>query len=84
MQQWDIVVVATTLAGLLAAILGPIVRLTKAITRLTTAMERMEQDVMELTANNREGHARLWDHAQQQDQMLCDHESRIRVIEEER
>ena len=84
MQQWDVVIVLTALVSLFAAVIGPIVKLTKAITRLTAAMEGMERNVMDLTAHNREGHERLWAHAREQDKVLCDHESRLRVIEEER
>ena len=84
MQQWDVVVVITALVGLFAAVIGPIVRLTKAIARLNTTMESVERDVVELTANNRESHERLWSNAHRQDQVLCDHESRIRVMEDER
>lgn len=84
MQQWDVVVVITALAGLFAAVIAPIVKLTRAITRLIATMESIERDVVDLTANNRAGHERLWNHAHEQDKLLCDHESRIRVIEEER
>ena len=84
MQQWDVVVVITALAGLFAAVIAPIVKLTKAITQLTATMQGIERDVTDLTTNNRAGHERLWNHAQHQDQVLCDHESRIRVMEEER
>ena len=84
MQHWDVVAVITALVGLFATVLGPIVKLTKAITRLTAAMERMERDVMDLTTKNHAGHERLWVHAREQDKQLSDHESRIRVIEGDR
>ena len=84
MQQWDVVVVITALAGLFGAVIGPIVKLTRAITRLTVAMETMEKNVTELTMNNSASHQRLWDHETRQDAILTDHESRIRVMEDER
>ena len=84
MQQWDVVVVITALVGLFVSVVGPIVKLTRAISKLTAAMERIERDVTDLTTRNREGHDKLWERERQQDQILCDHESRIRVIEEDR
>lgn len=84
MQEWDIVVVITTLVGLIGAIVTPIVKLTRAITRLTTAMENVEKNVEDLTVNYRSSHERIWDHEREQDLRLGDHETRIRVIEEER
>ena len=84
MQQWDIVVVITALAGLFATVVAPIVKLTRAITRLTVAMEAMEKNVTELTTSNSASHERLWAHENRQDSILADHESRIRVMEDER
>ncbi len=83
MQEWDVVVVIVTLIGLLGAIVTPIVKLTHAITRLTTTMENMEKNVADLTEKNRASHERIWEHEKEQDLRLNDHEMRIRVIEEE-
>jgi peptidoglycan hydrolase-like protein with peptidoglycan-binding domain len=84
MQEWDVVGVIAALAALFGAMIAPIVRLTRAITRLTATMESMEKSVEDLTANNRSAHERLWRHEQAQDEKLCDHETRLRVIEEDR
>ena len=84
MHQRDVVVVITALAGLFTAIIAPIVKLTRAITRLTVAMESVERNVTELTTSNQTSHERLWAHENRQDVILADHESRIRVMEDER
>ncbi len=84
MQKWDVVVIIATLVALLSTIIAPIVKLTRAITRLTTTMENVEKNVEALTADNRTGHERIWDHEHEQDLRLNDHETRIRVIEEDR
>lgn len=84
MREWDVVGVIAALTALFATIVTPIVKLTRAITKLTTTMENVEKSVEELTANNRTAHERIWSHAQEQDERLCDHETRIRVMEEER
>ncbi len=81
MERWDVVLVVAALVGLLSSVVAPLVKLTKAITRLTTTMENMEKNVVDLTTNNRAGHDRIWAHEREQDHCLSDHESRIRVIE---
>ena len=83
MQQWDVVVVVISLIGVFAAVIPPIVKLTRAITRLTFAMESVQKDMTELTTNNTTSHERLWAHENRQDAILTDHESRIRVMEED-
>jgi len=84
MQEWDVVGVIAVLFALFSAMVAPIVKLTRAITRLTTIMENMEKSVEELTSSNRGAHERLWQHEREQDDKLCDHETRLRVIEGDR
>lgn len=84
MQEWDVVGVIGALAALFAAVVAPIVKLTRAITRLTATMESLEKSMDSLTADNRGAHERLWRHASEQDKTIGDHEARLRVIEDER
>ena len=84
MEKWDVVTVLIALVGFLGAIVGPIIKLTRAITQLTSAVEGMEKDVTALTTENRAGHQRIWDHETEQDKRLSDHETRIRVMEEDK
>lgn len=84
MQEWDVVGVIAALFALFSAMVAPIVKLTRAITRLTTIMENMEKSVEILTSSNRGAHERLWQHEREQDDKLCDHETRLRVIEDDR
>ena len=83
MQEWDVVGVVAALIALLSVVVTPIVKLTHAITKLTTTMENLEKNVEDLTVNNRGAHERIWEHTREQDEKLCDHETRIRVMEEE-
>ncbi|MEN6338714.1 MAG: hypothetical protein ABFD03_01165 [Clostridiaceae bacterium] len=84
MQEWDVVGVIAALFALFSAMVAPMIKLTRAITRLTTIMENMEKSVGELTVNNRGAHERIWQHEREQDNRLCDHETRLRVIEDDR
>ena len=84
MGQWDVVLVIVTLVGLMATVLAPVLRLIRAITRLTATMQNLEKNVADLSTHNSASHERIWTHARRQDEKLADHESRIRVIESDR
>jgi uncharacterized protein YoxC len=81
MDNWSVVLVVVTLAGLGAAIVNPIVSLTKSITTLTVVVEDLQKDVSGLTTKNSESHERIWKHEERQDTRLDDHEIRIIRIE---
>ena len=83
MQEWDVVGVMIALIALMTAVITPIVKLTHAITKLTSSLENMEKGVEQLAVNNRNAHERIWNYTHEQDAKLGDHESRIRVMEEE-
>ena len=82
MQQWDVVGVSATLFGLFSAVIAPMIKLTQAISRLTTTMELLEKTTDCLSASNRTAHESLWQNAREQGTQINDHEARIRVIEE--
>ena len=84
MQEWDVVGVIAALAGLFGLIIAPIVKLTQAITRLTATMDNLKQSVEELTTNNQNAHENLWQFARGQESRLCDHETRLRIMEDAR
>jgi len=83
MTEWEIVLALAVLVSLLATIVKPIIILTKSITTLTSAVEGLKEDLEGITANNKESHQRLWDHNDDQDKALQNHEMRITVIEKE-
>ena len=69
------------LVGLGAAVIKPIVSLTQSITKLTVVVERLERELDEQSEHSRESHRRLWDHNEEQDNRLDDHERRIHDME---
>ena len=82
MQQWDVIGVIGTLVALFAAIVAPMIKLTQAISRLTTAMEHLEKNTDCLAASNQIAHDRIWENAREHAHQINDHEARIRVMEE--
>ena len=82
MQQWDVVGVIATLVAMFAAIVAPMIKLTQAISRLTTAMEHLEKNTDCLAASNSNAHDRIWENVREHAHQINDHEARIRVMEE--
>ena len=67
MQEWDVVGVIAALVALISAVIAPIVKLTHAIARLTTAWRTWKKGAEQLAANNRNAHERIWDNTHEQD-----------------
>ena len=80
-MEWTTVTVIIALMGLGAAVIKPIVSLTQSITKLTVVVERLERELDEQSEHSRESHRRLWDHNEEQDNRLDDHERRIHDME---
>ena len=90
-MEWNVVGVLVTLAGLAAAVGGPVLKLNGSITRLTTLLQAIEQrlDTLEREARDQRAHAseshrRIWAHSDGQDERLEDHEKRITLLERQR
>ena len=80
-MEWTTITVIISLVGLGAAVIKPIVSLTQSITKLTVVVERLERELDDQSEHSRESHKRLWDHNEEQDNRLDDHERRIHDIE---
>jgi len=77
MNEWAVFGVLVAVAGFLAVVVPPIVNLTKSITRLTVVVDNLSKD-MEL---QRRSNSKLWAHNDEQDGRLCDHETRLQLLE---
>ena len=80
-MEWTTVTVIIALVGLGAAVIKPIVSLTQSITKLTVVVERLLRELDDQSEHSRESHKRLWDHNEEQDNRLDDHERRIHDME---
>lgn len=90
-MQWEVVGVIVTLVGLAAAVGGPVLKLNGSITRLTTLLQAiehrldtLEQGAKEQRTHAAESHRRIWNHNDEQDVRLEDHEKRITLLEQQR
>ncbi|MGN1002565.1 MAG: hypothetical protein ACI4PC_07310 [Oscillospiraceae bacterium] len=82
MSEWTVVTVLVCLGGFLLSIVKPIISLNSTITRLTEAVKVLEKNIEAIADKNGEAHARLWQKEGEQDEMLREHELRLRKVEE--
>lgn len=89
-MEWTTVTVIIALVGLIVTVTTPLIRLNSNITRLTVILDGIKAELEEQKkalsaqkADSRESHRRLWAHNDEQDNTLKDHETRIRVLEQQ-
>ncbi len=81
MSEWQVVGVIIALVGLVGAIVAPLLRLNSAITKLTLTVDRLVRDMDEQHRRSHDAHEKLWDHQNEQDEKLVNHEIRITKLE---
>ena len=88
MTEWEVVGVLVVLAGFLVTIASPLIKLNTSITKLTESNKHLDDNIVRLVedlANQKksahESHLRIWEHNEEQDSKIADHEKRIYVLE---
>lgn len=88
MNEWSVVTVLIAIVGLFATVSAPIISLNKNIATLNAEMKRSNARLdkhdlafKEQQASAHESHQKLWEKNNEQDKVLGDHETRIRVLE---
>lgn len=81
MTEWGVVLVISALLGLFVVVAKPVVSLTQAITKLTATVESIKADFDSMSLKNTESHRRIWDHNDEQDKQIMDHDRRITRLE---
>ena len=81
MNEWAVFGVLAAIASFLAVIVPPIIKLTGSITKLTTVVETLDREMNDQRKQNKQRIDRLWAHNEEQDEKLCDHETRLQLLE---
>lgn len=81
MTEWQVVGVIIALVGLVGAIVAPLIRLNSTITKLTLMVDQLVKDMDEQHRRSHDAHTKLWDHQNEQDEKLVNHEIRITKLE---
>lgn len=80
-MEWQVFGVIAALTAFVAAIVAPIIRLNASITKLTVTVERLVKDMDAQSRRSHDAHERLWEHQNEQDEKLTNHEIRITKLE---
>ena len=80
-MTWEIFLGIVALVGFIISVATPLMKLSKTMTELNINMQNLNQAMNVLTANNTESHRRIWQHNEEQDEKIENHEKRITKIE---
>ena len=82
MDEWTVVSALVLLLGLIVTVGKPLIRLNSTIISLTDAVKALEKNLNAIAGKNSAQHAKLWEHEAEQDELLREHEFRLRKMEE--
>ena len=80
-MTWEIFLGIVALVGFVITLATPLMKLSKTMTELNINMQNLNKAMNVLTANNTESHRRIWQHNEEQDEKIENHEKRITKIE---
>lgn len=80
-MEWQIFGVIVALIGFATAIVAPVIKLNSSITKLTVTVDRLVKDMDAQSRRSHDAHERLWEHQDEQDKTLTNHEIRITKLE---
>lgn len=83
--EWDIFLAIVAIVGFIITIFKAsryFTRMESATESLTESIKALRDEIKTMGSDNRASHKRLWEHNEEQDDILKDHETRITVIEE--
>lgn len=81
MGKYEVASVVVALITTAITIGAPVIKLNTAITRLICKLDKLGDDFSNLETRNHESHRRIWEHNEEQDEKLADHETRLKIIE---
>lgn len=84
MTEWEVFGVIAGLATFVIAIVTPIIKLNTTITKLSQIVDRLRNDLQDLSERNSKTHARIYDELEKDEKLLNNHETRITVLEQNR
>jgi hypothetical protein len=81
MTDWDIVKDTVVLIGLIVTVTTPLLKLNTSITQLKALLDSVVMQVQDNDRSNSASHKRLWEHNEEQDEILHNHEMRLHDLD---
>ena len=82
MTEWTVVGVLAALVGLVMSVAKPMLSLNASITRLTTLLNSLRDELQQISDRNARGHDRIWKKLEEQTEEMGQIEHRLTVLEE--
>ncbi len=76
-----IVISMGTILGVGVIVVKPILQVVKSITELNESIKTLSEKFSVFEVSNLEAHKRIWNHNDEQDEKIQDHEKRLSIIE---
>ena len=80
-MSWEIFLGISALVGFVLSITGPILKLNTSITQLNASVDVLKTAIERIENNNNTSHKEIWDHNDEQDEIIAEHDKRITDIE---
>ena len=80
-MTWEVVLGIVTLFGFIVSIVTPILKLTKVMTELMMSVDGLKNTFNQTNTKIDTEFKRIWEHNEEQDELIDDHEKRIMKIE---
>ena len=76
-----IIVALGSILGVGVTVVKPILKVVKTMTELNDSIKNLAEKLTTFETNNHDAHKRIWEHNDEVDEKLQDHEKRIWIIE---
>ena len=81
MMTWEIFLGIGALVSIVIAISGPLLKLNTSIIKLNASVDTLKEAIDRIDKDNEKNHKEIWDHNDEQDEQLKNHEKRINDVE---
>lgn len=80
-MNWEIFLGIVAVVSFIISVTTPLMKLNTSITRLNASVDTLKIAIDKIDSDNEKNHKRIWDHNDEQDVTISQHEQRITKIE---
>lgn len=80
-MNWEIFLGIVAIVSFVISVTTPLMKLNTSITKLNNSVDTLKTAIDKIESENEKGHKRIWDHNDEQDVIIGQHEQRITKIE---
>lgn len=80
-MTWEIFLGIVALVGFIISVTTPLMKLNTSITKLNNSVDVLKSAIDRIDADNEESHKKIWEHNDEQDEIIAEHSKKINNIE---